>query len=602
MTETAQPLPSEKDGSSTLATLTVRDLHVTLHREEQANLALRGLDLDIHQGEIVALVGESGSGKSTLGLAIQGLLPAESRPLVRGSIRLAGTEVVGAPAAVVRRLRREQLGAVFQDPMTSLNPTLRIGHQLRENITDSIPPEIWLERVGLDDPVNRLRAYPHQLSGGQRQRVMIAMAMACHPALVIADEPTTALDVTVQAQILRLIRRLCRQADTAFLFVTHDLAVAATIADRIVVLYAGQVAETGPIAPVIAHPAHPYTAALLEARFGLHVDKQHQLPTLAGEPPPPDRLPPGCPFAPRCLLAEEACRVAPPPLRPVGQHSGQAACLLADEVTADLWRRVASQWPGEIAPAGQPLLKLSGIEKRYRVRRRGLWGGHTVIQALREVDLEVFAGEAVALVGESGSGKSTLLRVAAGLIRPEAGQVTFDSPERPQMVYQDAAASLTPWLSVAELIGERLRPLGLSRVARRERVNEALELVGLSPQLAMATPGQLSGGQAQRVAIARAVVIPPRLLLCDEPVSALDVSLAAAILNLLGSLRRRLSMAMLFVTHDLAAARFVADRIVVMKAGKIVEVGPAEQIAHTPQAAYTQELLAAMPDNLLGAW
>ncbi|MCB0155556.1 MAG: ABC transporter ATP-binding protein, partial [Anaerolineae bacterium] len=206
------------------------------------------------------------------------------------------------------------------------------------------------------------------------------------------------------------------------------------------------------------------------------------------------------------------------------------------------------------------------------------------------------------LVGESGSGKSTLLRVAAGLIRPEAGQVTFNSPERPQMVYQDAAASLTPWLSVAELIGERLRPLGLSRVARRERVNEALELVGLSPHLATATPGQLSGGQAQRVAIARAVVIPPRLLLCDEPVSALDVSLAAAILNLLGSLRRRLGMAMLFVTHDLAAARFVADRIVVMKAGKIVEVGPAEQIAHTPQAAYTQELLAAMPDNLLGAW
>ena len=597
MTEIDQHPPSETAGPLVLS---VRNLSVTLHREGQANPALHGITLDIRLGEIVALVGESGSGKSTLGLAIQGLLPVESRPTVHGTIQVAGTEVVGAAPATLRRLRREKLGAIFQDPMTSLNPTMRIERQLRENIQDDTPPAVWLERVGLVNATARLRAFPHQLSGGERQRVMIAMAMAGHPALVIADEPTTALDVTVQAQILRLIRRLCRQAETTFLFVTHDLAVAATVADRIVVLYAGQIVEQGPIDPVMAQPAHPYTAALLEAHFGLNIDKGRQLPTLAGDPPTPEHWPSGCTFAPRCLIAVEACQAAPPPLLSVTQHPGVAACFRADQVEPNLWARVSDRWPGHSRPAEQPLLTLSRIWKLYKVRRRSWWGQHDTIQALCGVDLQMAAGEAVALVGESGSGKSTLLRVAAGLIKPTEGQVEFAAPERPQMVYQDAAASLTPWLTVQELIGERLRPQRLSATARHEQVAAALELVGLSAQLASARPGQLSGGQAQRVAIARAVVIPPRLLLCDEPVSALDVSLAAAILNLLGALRRQLGMAILFVTHDLAAARFVADRIVVMKAGRVVESGSAEAIAHAPQHAYTQELLASMPDNLRG--
>jgi len=582
------------------AVLSVRDLRVTLHREAQANLALRGVDLEIKRSEIVALVGESGSGKSTLGLAVQGLLPTESRPVISGSIKVNDTEVTGASARTLRQLRREHLGVVFQDPMTSLNPSMRIGHQILENINDGTPPEQWLARVGIPHPQSRVRAYPHQLSGGQRQRVMIAMAMACHPSLVVADEPTTALDVTVQAQILRLIGQLCREAETAFLFITHDLAVAATIADRIVVLYAGQVVETGPIDQIISSPAHPYTAALLEARFGLQVDKQRELPTLAGEPPSPQSRLPGCAFAPRCLIAVENCRETTPPLATVGQHSGTAACLRSSDVRADLWERVSQDWSAVSQPASRPLLKLNGIDKSYRIRRRGLWGATQVVSAVNGVDLQLFQGEAVALVGESGSGKSTLLRIVAGLIQPERGKVWFDAAERPQMVYQDAMASLTPWLSVEELVGERLRSQGLSKAARRKQVFEALELVGLSPQLAAVTPTQLSGGQAQRVAIARAVVIPPKLLLCDEPVSSLDVSLAAAILNLLGSLRRRLNMAMLFVTHDLAAARFIADRIVVMQSGAVVETGPADSIVHSPRQPYTRELLASMPDNLIG--
>lgn len=589
------------DASPVPPALVVRDLHVTLHRDTQVSPALRGVNLKIARGEIVALVGESGSGKSTLGLAIQGLLPAESQPHISGSIQVGGLEVAGASASTLRRLRRQYLGAIFQDPMTSLNPTMRTGQQLLENIEDGTSPAQWLARVGIASPESRLPAYPHQLSGGQRQRVMIAMAMACHPTLVIADEPTTALDVTVQAQILRLIRQLSREAKTAFLFITHDLAVAATIADRIAVLYAGQVVETGPLAEIMKSPAHPYTAALLQARFGLKANKSHQLPTLGGDSPAFTHSRRGCAFAPRCLLAVEKCFQNLPVLSPVKQHSGAAACWRADEVTADIWQQAIKPWPGGAPVAPKPLLKISGLSKSYSAPRRGLWGRSEAIPALRSINLEVFDGESVALVGESGSGKSTLLRIVAGLVRPDRGEVVLNSPEGPQMVFQDAAASLTPWLSVEELVGERLRRRKLSRTQIRRQVLETLEMVGLPAEISQATTAELSGGQCQRVAIARAVVVPPRLLLCDEPVSAMDVSLAAAILNLLGSLQRRLQMAMLFVTHDLAAARFIADRIVVMRAGEVVEIAPAEVAVQQPQHPYTRDLLAAMPDQLMGA-
>lgn len=580
--------------------MSIRNLHVTLHRDGYPIPALRGVDLDLAPGEIVALVGESGSGKSTLGLAIQGLLPAESQPRVTGSIRLNGLEVVGAPPQKLRQMRREGLGAIFQDPMTSLNPSMRVGPQVQESVSDGTSPVRWLERVGLPQPEQRVRNYPHQLSGGQRQRVMMALAMAGQPSLIIADEPTTALDVTVQAQVLRLMRQLCRESNTAFLFVTHDLAVAATLADRMAVLYAGQVVEIGPIDQIMGSPAHPYTAALLEARFTLHVDKNRQLPTLAGEPPTPGRWPAGCAFAPRCLLTLPECQQTTPTLTPVSQHRGAAACLRSAEVKADLWQRVVQPWPEGQRSVDRPILKLSGIHKSFPAPRRSFWGGHQMLPAVRGVDLQVAEGESVALVGESGSGKSTLLRIAAGLIRPDQGEVWLASAERPQMVFQDAVASLTPWLRVEELVGERLRSPGLTGPERRRRVQETLEMVGLPVQVAVAVPAELSGGQCQRVAIARAVVVPPQLLLCDEPVSAMDVSLAAAILNLLVSLQRRLKMAMLFVTHDLAAARFVADRVVVLKDGLVVEAGPVEAIIQTPQQAYTRDLLASMPDKLVG--
>ncbi len=574
--------------------LVVRDLTVTMHRDGQTNHPLKGLDLTIGRGEIVALVGESGSGKSTLGLAIQGLLPAESRPQTTGSIVLDDIEVVGAPERTLRQLRRTQLGSVFQDPMTSLNPTMTIGRQLREVMGGDGDPAKWLERVGIGEPVGKLRAYPHELSGGQRQRIMIAIAMCRRPVLVVADEPTTALDVTVQARVLELIRELRDQTGTAFLFVTHDLSVAASIADRIAVLYAGRLAEIGDVTQVMNAPAHPYTAALLEARFTIGVTKDRPLPTLPAAAGEPEQ---GCLFAPRCLLVTAECTKVTPELAPISQHAGAAACLHTEKVSAELWTRVADAWPADPPTrTDTPVVKVDNLSKVYHRR-----GTHDLTRALDGVELSVDEGECVALVGESGSGKSTLLRIIAGLVLPTVGSVAV-TEKQPQMVYQDASASLTPWLSIGELVGERLRhkvsgQTKLDRATRQKLIGEALARVGLDPCAARLRPHQLSGGQRQRVAVARAVVVPPRLLLCDEPVSAMDVSLAASILNLLESLRRELRMAVLFVTHDLAAARFVADRIVVMQDGRIVESGPSDQIVRDPRHAYTRELLASMPEH-----
>jgi peptide/nickel transport system ATP-binding protein len=584
------------DGGSAEPILRVRDLEVTLHRDGRAIHAVRGVDLDIAPREIVALVGESGSGKSTLGLAIQRLLPRESDPDVRGSILVEGHEMVGTAPNAALRVRRFDVRSIFQDPMTSLNPTMRVGKQVVEVSRDGQSAQEWLGRVGVPDPEARVRAFPHQLSGGQRQRAMIAMAMTAQPRLVIADEPTTALDVTVQAQILELFRTLRDEQGSAFLFVTHDLAVASAIADRIVVLYAGRVVEMGAVRSVHERPAHPYTAALLSARFGLDADKAKQLPTLTGDAAQVALVEtPGCPFAPRCLLQAPECVTELPPLVPVRQHDGVARCIRSDLVTPEIWARTASGWPDPSEHEPQALLELENITKRFV--SRGLFSGKHVVDALRGVSMSIDEGEAVALVGESGSGKSTLLRIIAGLVKPDTGTINRRKPDKPQMVYQDAAASLTPWLTVEELVSERLRAEGASRRERHEKTAVALEAVNLPRSLARARPRQLSGGQRQRVAIARAIIVPPRLLLCDEPVSAMDVSLAAAILNLLATLRLQLGMAMLFVTHDLAAARFIAERIIVLRTGEVVETGASDTVIGSPSHPYTKELIASMPSS-----
>ncbi len=583
------------------AVAAVDDLRVTFRRNGKDVHALRGVSLQIAPGEIIGLVGESGSGKSVLGFSMLGLLGSAK---TSGAVRVCGTDMRTGAAKQLRKVRRLDLGAVFQDPMTSLNPTMRIGKQVEEVAGSTAEALKLLTAVGIPDPERRLRAYPHELSGGLRQRVMIAIAVAGNPELIIADEPTTALDVTVQAQVLALLQRLRAEIGCSIVLITHDLGVAAQIADRIAVLYAGRIAEIGPTAEVLATPAHPYTHGLLQSRLTLETARDRPLVAMAGQVPSPTAPLPGCAFVPRCPLARAECSATPPDPVLVADTRVSACIIEPTQMRAELAGVIAAEAEAfssdaEVVKDQPPAVDVRTVTKAFTVRRRrldrsGASGGK--LQALRGVSLTVAHGESVALVGESGSGKSTLLRIIAGLENATTGEVELAGDQRPQMVFQDAGASLTPWLSVGELIGERLRGTSTSRSERKDAVAAVLERVGLPQDVVKSRAAQLSGGQRQRVSLARATVIPPQVLLCDEPTSALDVSLAASVLNLIGELRRTLDMSVVFVTHDLSVARVVADRIAVMYLGRIVEIGPAEDVIGRPTHPYTQALVDAIPD------
>jgi len=585
LSEAAEPTDTAADAACVAA---ITDLHVTFRRNGRDVHALRGVSLDIATGEILGLVGESGSGKSVLGFTMLGLLP---QARVSGSVEVADTDMVTGDAKTLRKVRRLDLGAVFQDPMTSLNPTMRIGKQVAEAAGSDEEALKLLTAVGIPDPKRRFRAYPHELSGGLRQRVMIAIAIAGNPELIIADEPTTALDVTVQAQVLRLLLRLRDEIGCSIMFITHDLGVAAQISDRIAVLYAGRIAEIGPTADVLNQPAHPYTHGLLRSRLTLDTARHRKLAALAGSVPSPVTPLPGCAFAPRCVLATLACEATPPDPTTIAPGRVSACIVPFETVSTELGSRLTTTTE-DIEPETAPA---ESSEPPAVVLKDGV-KAFGKLQALRGISLTVADGESVALVGESGSGKSTLLRVIAGLEKPTSGTIELAGGQRPQMVFQDAGASLTPWLSVGELISERLRRNGMSRSQRQDAVAEVLERVGLPLDIAKARAGQLSGGQRQRVSLARATVVPPSVLLCDQPTSALDVSLAASVLNLIGDLRRTLDMSVVFVTHDLSVARVVADRIAVMYLGRIVEIGPADDVINDPVHPYTRALVDSIPD------
>lgn len=608
---------SNRTGVATERIAEVVDLSVTFRREGRSVHALRGVSCHVGRGEILALVGESGSGKSVLGLSLLGLLPRRPRPEVTGRTTVMGVDMWGSTEDLRRQVRKTHLGAVFQDPMTSLNPTMRIGAQVAEAAGTTDEALSLLRAVGVPSPTERLGSFPHELSGGLRQRVMIAMAIAGNPALVIADEPTTALDVTVQSQILDLVVSLRDRLGSSFLFITHDLAVARQVADRIVVMYGGRIAEEGPADAVLRGPIHPYTTGLLRARVTLQSQRGTDLATLTGDPLDPSDDLSGCPYSPRCPARAAGCDDGLPGLAALDAMRA-VACVRVDAAGTPPELGPANDQPGEVlakapdpvdAPraehAAQTVLQVNDLEKVYRIRSgsvgglrggpRGMFGSRSKpLLALRGVSLQLDQGEAIAVVGESGSGKSTLLRAIAGLVKPDSGSVEVIG-ERPQMVFQDAGASLTPWLSIEELLGERLTRSELSKAERHDRVLASLAAVELPGAVASARPHQLSGGQRQRVAIARTIVVPPKVLLCDEPTSALDVSLAATVINLLGRLRRELGIALVFVTHDLAVARVVADRLAVMYLGRIVEEGPIERVCASPGHPYTASLLAAVP-------
>ncbi|MFE6892842.1 dipeptide ABC transporter ATP-binding protein [Streptomyces sp. NPDC057694] len=596
-------------------------LEVTgLHVEFDGKAAVRGVDLHLERGEVLGLVGESGSGKSATALALLGLLPANAS--VRGSVRLDGQELVGASDRELSRVRGARIGMVFQDPLSAFTPVYRIGDQIAEAVRAhrDVSREQARERavgllelVGIPRARERADAYPHEFSGGMRQRAMIAMAMANDPDVIVADEPTTALDVTIQAQILDVLRTAQRETGAALVLVSHDLGVIAGTADRVAVMYAGRVVETGPVDDVFGAPAMPYTLGLLGAvpRIDGAADVLVPVPGVA---PGAGAAVAGCAFAARCPLAEERCREAVPALLAVGERHA-AACVRSQELAGAAPRDVFPV-PGLPAPGagraadGEAVLKVRGLTKTFPVFKGTAFKRRVgSVYAVDGVDLDIARGETLAVVGESGSGKSTTLFELMELRRPEAGSVElFGQPvgalgkaevralrRRVQIVFQDPMASLDPRMPVGDIVTEPLRAQGVGRAGAARRGPELLELVGLDPAHAERYPHQFSGGQRQRIGIARALSVEPELLVLDEPVSALDVSVQAGVLNLLRRLKGELGLAYLFVSHDLSVVRHIADRVSVVYLGRTVESGTVEDVFERPAHPYTQALLSAVP-------
>jgi peptide/nickel transport system ATP-binding protein len=556
----------------------------------------------IAAGEIVGLVGESGSGKTTVGLALLGYARSGAR-IAGGTVRAGGIDVLGVDRAGRRALRGAVVAYVPQDPASALNPALRVGTQIEELLEVHAPESTRAERrdsirealidAGLDGDETLLRQFPHQLSGGQQQRITLAMAFLLRPQLIVLDEPTTGLDVTTQARVLQTVSTRCRDHGIAALYVTHDLAVVANLADRVMVMYAGRLVEIGSRADIFAVPAHPYTARLLAAVPD--IAERRALEPIAGHSPAPGARPLGCAFAARCPVALPHCAVEPPPS--VTLSSGHVArCHRATERLAVAPHRRVEEPPGDERQG--VVLEARAITATYGSRR-----------VLHDVSIELRERECLAVVGESGSGKTTLARVLVGLL-DHAGEVRFDGTplssdarRRPlesrrelQYVFQNPYASLNPRRTVAEILATPLRHLfTLDRRASRVRVDAALESVSLPSRTLGLYPDQLSGGERQRVAIARALVCDPRVLICDEVTSALDVSVQAAIVEVLRTLQHDRGLSLLFVTHNLALVRTIADRVAVVHDGRIVEVGRTESVLDAPAAPYTRRLLADTP-------
>jgi peptide/nickel transport system ATP-binding protein len=598
-----------------MALLEVSHLKTHFKTPNGAVRAVNDVSFDVQAGETLCLVGESGSGKSVAAMSILQLLDGASHP--GGTITFNGTEMLSARESEIRRLRGSEIAMIFQEPLTSLNPVMRVGTQIEEAIRvhDGGSRQAARERaagllseVGIPDPVRRLDEYPHQFSGGMRQRVMIAMALACRPKLLIADEPTTALDATIQAQILELLRRMQREHGMALLFITHDMGVVAQMADRVAVMYAGRIVEQGPAEQVFASPLMPYTWSLLESvpRLDAAAERFFSIP---GAPPGNSHPAAGCPFQPRCPVAVDRCQADDPPL--LRKEPGRdVACLLSPEEFRAARPAAARSAPAaEDLRAGGPartLLSLTDLSKVYN--SRGFGRRNKPLHALAGVSLELRAGETVGLVGESGCGKSTLAQLVVRLIDPTGGEIVFDGQDLRalrgrtlrrtrrdvQLVGQDPFASLDPRMSVRQVLAEPLKTHSYQG-SINQRIAEVLAMVGLAPSDAEKFPHEFSGGQRQRIAIARAIASGPKLIVLDEPVSALDVSVRSQILNLLADLQRDLGLGYLFISHDLAVVRSLCARVAVMYLGRIVEQAESAQLFEQPRHPYTVALLSAIP-------
>ena len=601
--------------------LQVRDLTVTFPTDTERVAAVRGLDYDVASGEVVALVGESGAGKSAGAMAVVGLLPEYAE--VSGSVRLHGTELLTESDAAMSRIRGAKIGTVFQDPMSSLTPVYIVGDQIAEAIrihrrdvtrqaARARAVEL-LDLVGIAQPARRATAFPHELSGGERQRVVIAIAIANDPDLLICDEPTTALDVTVQAQILDVLRTARDVTGAGVLIITHDLGVVAEFADRALVMYAGRAVETAPVADLYTRRRMPYTAGLLGSVPRLEARQGARLVPIPGAPPSLSALPTGCPFTPRCPLAVAECSAAEPELSAVGPDH-RVACIRHEEVAgrsaADIYGvstdpvRSVGDAEAPVVVSVRDLVKTFPLTKGVVLRRRV-----GEVRAVDGVDLSVRQGRTLGIVGESGSGKSTTLHQILSLTAPQQGSIevlcadvaSLDRRARRalrgdlQVVFQDPVASLDPRLPVSDVLAEPLQAKGSDKTAIADRVAELLTIVGLRREDATRYPAEFSGGQKQRIGIARALALQPKILALDEPVSALDVSIQAGIINLLLDLQDRFGLAYLFVSHDLSVVRHLAHDVAVMHRGKIVEQGTSDEVFGNPRDEYTRRLLAAVP-------
>lgn len=632
-------LPTRRPG---VPVLDVRGLNVTFPSEDGRVHAVRGVNFTLGEGEILGIVGESGSGKSVTSLSIMGLLEDTAR--VEGSVKLYGVELLGRSDAYMSKIRGRVMSMIFQDPLSALTPVYTIGDQLVEALRvhrkigdrDARARAVeLLGEVGIPNPEVRFRSFPHEFSGGMRQRAMIAMAIANDPDLIICDEPTTALDVTIQAQILDLLKKAQKETGASVIMITHDLGVVAGLADKVIVMYAGRVVESGTVDDVFYGSRMPYTIGLLGALPRPDQKSEEALATLEGNPPSMLELPPGCPFAPRCPLVRPECTRAEPELTPVDsyvQHAAPAtrvashldiahfaACVRAGEIArrkltyADMYPipKHIDREAGRRDRESRPLVLEVHDLKRYFPLTKGAVFKRRVgtVRAVDGVSLEVRQGETLGLVGESGCGKTTTLLAILDLKTPQAGRIVvlgrdashLSSRARKairrniQVVFQDPMASLDPRMPVFDIIAEPMRYNGYSRAQIEQRVRELMALVGLEPAHVNRYPRHFSGGQRQRIGIARALALEPKLLVLDEPVSALDVSIQAGVINLLDELKTKLGLSYLFVAHDLSVIRHIADRVAVMYLGKIVEIGDVEQVFDHPLHPYTQALLSAIP-------
>jgi peptide/nickel transport system ATP-binding protein len=606
--------------------LQIEDLHTEIRLRSATVQALDGVSLTVEAGECLGVVGESGSGKTMTALSIMQLLPPGGH-ITGGRIALGGQVISSLNDDDMRHVRGNEVGMIFQDPMTSLNPTMTIGDQIAETVRlhRGADKQTGLARavevlglVGMPRPAERIKNYPHQLSGGMRQRVMIAMALACEPKLLIADEPTTALDVTIQKQILELIDDLRKRLGMAVILVTHDLGVIAGRADRAAVMYAGRVVETTSTLQLFANPRHPYTEALFEALPEKAADGSERLYNIPGQPPDLTRPPAGCKFAARCRYVQDRCRQTEPSLTgdtqdhvyrcffPVGRAKDEPEP--AGLTTAE---RAAARPAREVTANGRPLLQAEHLVKDFSVTAGAVLQRKIgAVSAVADVSFSIQPGQTFGMVGESGCGKTTIGRLIVGLEQANSGSIVLDGEDlvklstrerrkrspKVQLMFQDSYASMDPRMRVGPILREPLAIQGIgSRREQQAKIDAMLDEVGLPRAAVERYPHEFSGGQRQRLGLARALILNPKLLVADEPVSALDVSIQAQILNLMQDLQQDLGLTYLFISHDLSVVRYLSDTIGVMYLGKLVELGPANDVYFRPVHPYTKGLIDTIP-------